>query len=347
MTPQEPLYPARYQQLIEWLQPWLKKGFSSLTQVAGDASFRRYYRLAAKDNRENRDLIVMDAPPEKEASDRFLHLAQLWQQEGISVPRVIGSSLEEGFALLEDFGNKQLMQAVCSDKPEEADPLYRQALRQLAELQGLPNSKVQQLPHYDATLLQAELALFDQWLLDRLLQLNQSRPARWQDFQNQLVQLALAQPTGLVHRDYHSRNLMVTQGDQLGILDFQDAVIGPLTYDAVSLIRDCYLDWPEAWQQSWLEYFYQLTQPAASLEDYRLWFDWMGMQRHLKAAGIFVRLWLRDGKPSYLKDLPRTLQHLTKTLQHYPEWADISLWLSQEIQPRLENKLQLMKETTP
>jgi len=346
MTQQEPALEPRQQQLLSWLQPWLARDLQSLTQVAGDASFRRYYRLHAAENTQGSNLIVMDAPPEKESSDTFLHLAQLWQQEGIAVPRVLASCVRQGFALLEDFGDLQLMQAVAQKSPEEADPFYRRALKQLAELQATTQQTAHPLPSYDAPLLKREIALFDDWLLGEFLQLStQQRPARWQAFQTELINQALAQPKTQVHRDYHSRNLMVTEGKQLGVLDFQDAVHGPLTYDAVSLIRDCYLTWPQNWQQVWLEYFYQLTQPPVTLEEYRHWFDWMGMQRHLKAAGIFARLWLRDGKPGYLADLPRTLNHLILALQNYPDWADIHDWLSQEIQPRLQERLQLLQDT--
>ena len=343
--PTKPLEP-RHQQLLNWLQPWLCRNLQSLSQVAGDASFRRYYRLHASENTQGSDLIVMDAPPEKESSDAFLQLAKLWHQEGIAVPRVLASSVEQGFALLEDFGDRQLMQQVAHQTPEEADPFYRQALKQLAELQAAGHSQTNPLPGYNAPLLNREIALFDDWLLDDFLQFNShERPDRWKAFQQELVEQALIQPKTRVHRDYHSRNLMVTTSQKLGILDFQDAVQGPLTYDAVSLIRDCYLAWPQSWQQTWLEYFYDLTQPPVTLNEYRHWFDWMGMQRHLKAAGIFARLWLRDGKVGYLYDLPRTLDHLILTLQNYPDWTDIHHWLSQEVQPQLLKQLQSLKDT--
>ncbi|MDR9466642.1 phosphotransferase [Marinospirillum sp.] len=346
MTQQVKPLPPRHQQLLNWLQPWLSRDFQALTQVAGDASFRCYYRLHATENTQGNSLIVMDAPPEKESSDAFLHLAQVWHREGIAVPKVLDSCARQGFALLEDFGDLQLMQAVAGQKPQEADPFYRQALRQLAEIQDSDPLQTQQLPDYDAPLLKREMALFDDWLLGDFLQLNnRDRPARWKAFQQELVNQALIQPKTRVHRDYHSRNLMVTDGEQLGILDFQDAVYGPLTYDAVSLIRDCYLAWPQNWQQTWLNCFYDLTRPPVTLDEYRHWFDWMGMQRHLKAAGIFARLWLRDGKAGYLADLPRTLDHLTQALQNYPDWADINLWLRQEVQPRLQERLQLLKDT--
>lgn len=347
MTSQELLQPSRDQQLLDWLRPYLKDNFTRLQSVAGDASFRRYYRLDAKENQYSCDLIVMDAPPEKEASDRFLDLAQRWHQQGIAVPQVIQSDLTQGLALLEDFGDQQLMQAVREEQPEAADPLYRQALRQLAQLQTTDALQAQNLPKYDASLLHRELALFDEWLLEGLLALDlKQSPKRWPDFQQALIDRALAQPQTLVHRDYHSRNLMVRKDARpLGILDFQDAVLGPQTYDAVSLIRDCYLTWPTTHQQAWLSYFYQLTQPSISWADYQQDFDWMGMQRHLKAAGIFARLWLRDGKPQYLADLPRTLKHLTSSLQYYPQWADIHDWLIQVIEPAIKQRVNTREET--
>lgn len=345
MTQQVKPLPPRHQQLLNWLQPWPCQAIPTLTQVAGDASFRRYYRLHASENAQATNLIIMDAPPEKESSDRFLQLAQLWHREGIAVPQVLASCVDQGFALLEDFGDRQLMQQVAQQPPEEADFFYRQALKQLAELQQFTRLEAEQLPCYDAPLLNREMALFDDWLLGKFLRLDiQQRPANWAAFKKELVNQALAQPQTRVHRDYHSRNLMVTSRGQLGIIDFQDAVYGPCTYDAVSLIRDCYLAWPQDWQQAWLEHFYQLTQPGVTLDEYCHWFDWMGMQRHLKAAGIFARLWLRDGKAGYLADLPRTLDHLSLALQKYPDWADISSWLHHEVRPKLLEELHSLKD---
>lgn len=329
----------RHNQLLAWLQPWINKSEPTLTQVAGDASFRRYYRLPAPMNRLQKDLIVMDAPPEQEDSSRFLHLAEAWRQQGIFVPQLHAGCEQQGFALLEDFGDLQLMQAVSSLTPEQADPWYRQALKQLADLQQQAARQANHLPVYDTALLERELRLFEDWLLQGFLGLKpQALPATWKTFCEQLLHLALTQPQVAVHRDYHSRNLMVTTDGHLGILDFQDAVLGPCTYDAVSLIRDCYLDWPQEWQSTWLAYFQQLSHPEVSPSQFIEWFDHMGMQRHLKAAGIFARLHLRDNKPAYLQDLPLTLKHLTRALKKYPQWADITEWIEHDLLPEVNQR---------
>ena len=347
----------RSQHIKAWLAPWLTTPNAPLATVAGDASFRSYYRIAAAQSTTGSSLILMDAPPDKESSHSFISLAKAWQLLGVQVPQVIAYDLQLGVALLEDLGDLQLMQQV---KPtttqtvaleEETNILYRQALQQLIGIQQLTRNASSDyasldydLPDYSAELLTRELALFDDWFLNDLLKIApQTLPTYWSGFKHQLVTSALEQPQVVVHRDYHSRNLMVLDASQLGIIDFQDAVYGPCTYDAVSLIRDCYLNWPADKQQAWLAYFHQLycqQAEAVSLAEFKRWFDWMGMQRHLKVAGIFARLWLRDGKASYLQDIPLTLQHLVNAAQHYPELADIHLWLVETVIPTFHGFLQ-------
>ena len=343
MNPCTPQFDERQQQLLTWLEPWLLEATPQLQPVAGDASFRRYFRLGHQANRTGSNLILMDAPPDKESSSSFFHLAQAWRQAGICVPFLHATCEDQGFALLEDFGDCQFMHQVQGLSPEEVDPWYRRALQQLADLQVQAKPSSAQLPPYNQALLLREIQLFDDWLLDQLLELP-ARPQGWQSFQQQLIEQALEQPQTPVHRDYHSRNLMVTTETSLGILDFQDAVLGPCTYDAVSLIRDCYLQWPSTWEDAWIEFFRTQACPEIPTNQFRRWFDWMGMQRHLKAAGIFARLWLRDGKPGYLNDLPRTLNHLTLALQKYPETADIGLWINQQLVPHLHQRLEALKQ---
>lgn len=362
----------RSQRIKTWLQPWLATPNSPLITVAGDASFRSYYRITAAQSTTggsftgnsftNSSLILMDAPPDKESSESFIRLAKAWHAQGVQVPAVLAYDLQLGVALLEDFGDIQLMQQVQAEattftknSTAATDALYRQALQQLMGIQELANDD---LPNYSAELLSRELALFDDWLLKDLLNLApENLPNNWREFQQKLITSALEQPQVTVHRDYHSRNLMVLADNSLGIIDFQDAVIGPCTYDAVSLIRDCYLDWPAATQQTWLKYFYQLYCQAAktaesetvetsvSLAEFTRWFDLMGMQRHLKAAGIFARLWLRDGKASFLQDVPLTLQHLLRAAKHYPELADIHAWLAEVVIPAFDTFLQQHNKT--
>ena len=334
-----------------WLTPWLNSPTTQLAKVAGGASFRSYYRISAEQSATGTSLILMDAPPNKESSHTFISLAKAWHTLGVRVPQVIAYDLNLGVALLEDLGDLQLMQSVQPKEAAKADAIYRQALKQLAGIQLLCKEAASDhlLPNYSAELLSQELNLFDEWFIQDLLKLSsEAIPANWQAFKQQLITSALEQPQVVVHRDYHSRNLMVLDANssgvsQLGIIDFQDAVYGPCTYDAVSLIRDCYLAWPEVTQQAWLAYFHQLycqQAEAVSLTEFKRWFDWMGMQRHIKVAGIFSRLWLRDGKAGYLQDIPLTLQHLLQVAQNYPELADLHTWLAKIIIPTFNNFLQ-------
>lgn len=330
----------RSQSIQAWLAPWLNNSASQLSLVAGDASFRSYYRISAEQSTTGNSLILMDAPPDKESSHGFIRLAKAWRALGILVPQITAYDLQLGIALIEDFGDLQLMQQVNTSNT--ADTLYHQALVQLAAIQKLPKNATQahQLPNYSAELLERELDLFDDWFIQGLLKLaKQDLPTNWPQFRQRLIDTALNQPQVTVHRDYHSRNLMVLNNQQLGVIDFQDAVYGPCTYDAVSLIRDCYLDWPEETQLAWLAYFHQLycqQASAVSFEEFKLWFDWVGMQRHLKVAGIFSRLWLRDGKAKFLQDIPLTLQHLLTAAKHYPELADIQAWLTEVVIPAFD-----------
>lgn len=343
---QTPIQMDRSLSIKAWLAPWLTHPDTKLSKVAGDASFRSYYRITAEQNTTGNSLILMDAPPDKESSHSFISLAKAWRQQGVEVPQVLAHDLQLGVALLEDFGDLQFMQKVTNIPSVEVNQLYQQALNQLAGIQKLTKAAAKEhpLPDYTHELLNRELNLFDDWFFEKLLGLPKaSLPKNWEVFKQALITSALEQPQVTVHRDYHSRNLMVLETNQLGIIDFQDAVYGPCTYDAVSLIRDCYLDWPEATQQAWLAYFHQVyCQQAApvSLQTFIRWFDWMGMQRHLKVAGIFSRLALRDGKPNYLQDIPLTLKHLVRAAQNYAELADIQAWLTQVIIPTFNTYLQ-------
>jgi len=343
---QTPMQMDRSLSIKAWLKPWLTNSDIRLSIVAGDASFRSYYRIAAEQSITGQSLILMDAPPDKENSLGFISLAKAWHQQGIKVPQIIAHDLQLGIALLEDFGDLQLMQKVAKKQSAKIDTLYRQALYQLAGIQKLAKESAESHPleDYSAELLMRELNLFDNWFFLGLLKLPKtSLPKNWEAFKQALITSALEQPQVTVHRDYHSRNLMVLEANHLGIIDFQDAVYGPCTYDAVSLIRDSYLDWPEEKQQDWLAYFHQLYCQQAtpvSLNTFKRWFDWMGMQRHLKVAGIFSRLNLRDGKPDYLQDIPLTLQHLLRAAKNYPELADIQVWLTELIIPTFDKFLQ-------
>lgn len=331
----------RREQLHSWLLGALDEPEIELQVVSGDASFRRYFRVFSANKQQS--WIAMDAPPEKEDSHAFVAISASWFSAGLSVPRVLQHDLKLGFLLLDDFGDALLMAALEPEAPHQAkaDRYYRQAMDELLKLHTLDASD---LPPYDARLLQREMRLFTDWLLTQKLGIGlcQQTQTMLDALFVSLQENALQQPQVVVHRDYHSRNLMVMP-DGLGMLDFQDAVKGPYTYDLVSLLRDCYIAWPEPSVAQWCEHFRQqwcrrFAVQISALE-FRRHFDLMGMQRHLKAAGIFARLSIRDGKHAYLADIPRTLGYLQHIAGDYPEFADFSQWLAAELMPALASRL--------
>lgn len=336
---------AQQPEIHTWLKPWLTENFTQLKAVAGDASFRSYYRLAATDTQQGQSLILMYAPPEKESLEGFINLALSWQQQGVKVPQVIATHYPLGVALIEDMGNLQFMQQVQNLSPAAASPYYQQAIKSLLGIQQLTSKN---LPSYNAELLQIEISLFAAWFLPLLELPATSLPSQWQTFSQQLISSALNQPQVVVHRDYHSRNLMLLNAanpaqSELGIIDFQDAVLGPCTYDLVSLTKDCYLNWPKANQDDWFNFFYQgfvqqFKEDANELpsqENLYKSYQLMGMQRHIKVLGIFARLYQRDSKSGYLADLPLTLEHLIAASRLYAEFDWLTTWLEEVIQPRL------------
>jgi aminoglycoside/choline kinase family phosphotransferase len=319
--------------LEQWLDEVLPHGRGALAPASADASFRRYWRFAY----EGRTLIAVDAPPPHEDSARFARLARAFRSAGLNAPEVLAEEHARGFLVVSDLGTTTYLQALT---PLNADQLYGDAMASLVRLQrGLATAD---LPPYDADLLQRELALFRDWLLEALLGLTLSAPevrildelAAW------LVESALAQPRVAVHRDYHSRNLMVAEHGAPGVLDLQDAVSGPLTYDLVSLLKDCYIAWPRDRVLGWVSSYAdqaRVSGVALPPDEAQLvrWFDLMGAQRHLKAAGIFARLKVRDGRAGYLADLPRTLRYLVELGGLYPELLPLSGLISERIRPRL------------
>lgn len=331
---------SRQSALAAWVAQQLETDIQPLEVVSGDASFRRYFRARHLEQ----TWIAMDAPPEKEDSESFVAIAKAWQQEGISVPKIQAYDLALGFLLLEDQGDTLLLSQLHPEQPniECGDQYYTQAMKVLIAIQASSAIVDYPLPPYDQALLDREMALFRDWLVTQKLGLNLSR-----DEENMLAstfsvlaQSALSQPQVPVHRDYHARNLMVLEDDSLGVLDFQDAVQGPITYDLVSLLRDCYIVWPDEQVDRWCQQFYRLLDEAQrSATDYttfKRWFDWMGLQRHLKASGIFARLSLRDGKHGYLNDIPRTVNYLVTVSAHYDELAAFNAWLTERVVPALQ-----------
>jgi len=310
---------------------------SASVPASGDASFRRYFRLQKGTN----SFIVMDAPPEQEDCLPFLRIAGYLESMRLNAPRAIEINLDEGFLLLTDLGSRQYFDALQNDSAT-APELYADALTALLALQRRGAAYQSSLPPYDDELLRFELSLFHDWLCGTHLDidLNDDEEREWQRCCDLLVANALDQPQVFVHRDYHSRNLMLTDNNNPGILDFQDAVEGPFTYDLVSLLKDCYVQWPadQAWQ--WARDFYNgcdaQVRARIDEEQFRRYFDLMGVQRHLKAAGIFARLNHRDGKAAYLKDVPRTLSYVVELGPRYGELAFLVELIQKRVLPGME-----------
>jgi aminoglycoside/choline kinase family phosphotransferase len=320
--------PERLEQLKTWLDDELNFGEYTLRPASADASFRRYFRVS----RAGASYVVMDAPPDKENSRPFIKISKMFFDLGLNVPEVIDENLEQGFLLLSDLGSAPYLEALNAETVER---LYGDALGALATIQTcVPGNAA--LPAYDRTLLLNEMALCREWLIGRHLglALDPAQTGMIEAAFRLLAENALAQPQVCVHRDYHSRNLMLTGRNNPGILDFQDAVIGPVTYDLVSLLRDCYIAWPRARVEDWALGYQDLALQSGVLREdhedpqqFLRWFDLMGMQRHLKAAGIFARLNHRDGKPGYLQDIPRTLGYVVEVAGRYDELAEFGAFI--------------------
>ncbi len=325
--------PERIKKLTNWLNTQLNSVFE-LTPITNDASFRRYFRV----DTNGEHYIAMDAPPDKENCHPYVNVANQFVTAGLNAPKVIASDFSQGFLLITDLGSQLYLPALNSSTVEK---LYKDAFDALLIMQTLSAGH---LPAYDEALLQREMNLFIDWLLEKYLNYPLSTDLRnqLQICFNILIDNALSQPQIFVHRDYHSRNLIVTTENNPGILDFQDAVKGPITYDLVSLLRDCYIAWPQSQIETWVKHYYQRTLNVENMteETFLRWFNLMGIQRHLKASGIFARLYCRDQKNGYLKDVPRTLNYIVTVSEHYPELKLLHDLIAQEILP------QFFKHTT-
>jgi len=324
----------RIKSIHHWLKQSLNLDVIEFKPASSDASFRRYFRVIHHDGQQ----IVMDAPPEKEDTKPFIKIAALFKKTGINVPEIYHHDQKQGFLLLEDFGSICYLDQLTDDN---AIDLYQSAFNSLFQLQIKSSLTRNHLPHYDETLLNRELSIFYDWFLGQHLGLTLTENIK-SNLNSLLIQSALDQPQVCVHRDFHSRNLMVTAKNSPGIIDFQDAVIGPITYDLVSLLRDCYITWPEQKVEQWMTLYFQKITDAGlidvNLDMFTRWFDLMGLQRHLKAIGIFSRLHLRDQKPDYLTDIPRTITYVQQVCNKYPELADFNQILIQTILPAYKNK---------
>ncbi|WP_223415944.1 MULTISPECIES: aminoglycoside phosphotransferase family protein [unclassified Pseudomonas] len=325
---------VRLQHLKVWLdeqlatlfaeQSWGAVPPATLTAASSDASFRRYFRWEGG----GKSFVVMDAPPPQENCKPFVDIAFLLAKSGINVPKIYAEDLERGFLLLNDLGNKTYLDVIDS---ENADDLFKDALQALLAFQQLP--MVAPLPSYDVALLRRELELFPEWFVKRELgiEFDPAQQMLWQNVSQLLIDSALAQPKVLVHRDYMPRNLMLSEPNP-GVLDFQDAVYGPVTYDVTCLFKDAFLSWPEERVHGWLQDYWQQAgalgipvQP--DFDDFLRASDLMGVQRHLKVIGIFARICHRDGKPRYLADVPRFFAYIDAVIARRPELAELDVLL--------------------
>ncbi|MDE2584940.1 MAG: phosphotransferase [Betaproteobacteria bacterium] len=326
----------------EKLNAWLARQFPNdeleISPASADASFRRYLRVAFKDGRPSR--IVMDAPPEHEDCRPWLHVEQLLRAAGVHVPEVLAADLDQGFLLLSDLGSTTYLSVLDHPETQAAAPaLYSEAVDALIAIQAA--SQEGQLPVYDQALLRRELDLFPDWYVAKHLGLSLNEIQR-QTLETAFAKILannLAQPRVMVHRDYHSRNLMVTLPNP-GIIDFQDAVYGPITYDLVSLFRDAYISWEEDQELDWVIRYWEKARKAGlpvreNFDDFYRDYEWMGAQRQLKVLGIFARLCHRDDKDGYLKDMPRVMGYLRRTCNRYNDLRPL-LRLLEELEPQAD-----------
>ena len=326
--------------LRHWLEDGLGWHEADLAAASADASFRRYFRVT----RPQGSCIAMDAPPDKENVEPYLAVAGMLAEIGVNAPRVLARNAGDGFLLLTDLGSVTYLTELADRR--RAGALYADAIAALVRIQARGAGHATRLPPYDEKLLRFEMSLFTDWLLGRHLGLvlGEAETSSLAAAFDLLVANALAQPRVFVHRDYHSRNLMVCEGENPGILDFQDAVHGPLTYDLVSLLRDCYIDWPQVLVVEWALEFRQQAAAAgldAGADDgqFLRWLDLMGIQRHLKASGIFARLWHRDGKSGYLPDVPRTLGYVEQACARHADLAALGALVRDRALPAMQASL--------
>lgn len=323
---------SRQSQLLSWLNDITTFNLTGLDKVSGDASFRHYYRF----NANGTSYIAVDAPPDTENTEGFVDIATAYHGLGVRVPTILGANINQGFMYLEDFGNT-LLGDVLNDSNYQQ--LYHKALQQLIDVQSVTLVQSEPLPAFDEALLNREYGLFTDWLLAKHLNiaLTADECSMLKRAFDILSENFKEQPQVGVHRDYHSRNIMVLDDDALGIIDFQDAVIGPVTYDAVSLMRDCYVRWPDEGIVDVLKAWHQGHFNRYSWDTFKRWFDLTGIQRHVKASGIFARLNHRDNKSIYLNDIPRTLRYIVDVGKQYAELGDFVDFIEDRVQPALKD----------
>lgn len=326
--------------LSEWLaavMPTAGTEELGLEPLSGDAGARRYFRIAAQPDR-----LAVYAPPESEDSKTFVELADFLRQQGVHAPRVYAKDYNRGFLLIDNLGDRLYLADL---DPGSVEALYGEALSTLLRLQQSPPPEPK-LPDYSSDKLLQEMELFPEWFVTQLLgyELDASEGLLIKQSFDALVESALEQPSCFVHRDYHSRNLIHRECAPPGVIDFQDAVWGPFTYDLVSLLRDCYIRWPREDVERWALAYANMAKEVGlapsdmSAQQFMRWFDLMGVQRHLKVLGIFARLALRDNKPAYLEDLPLAMRYTLEVLEAYPEFNDFTAWFKGNLLPLAEKQ---------
>ncbi|MCF2915549.1 phosphotransferase [Pseudoalteromonas sp. Cn5-37] len=326
----------RYKSLQQFLNPHFKEDEYQLAAITGDASFRRYFRV----NTGDQSYIVMDSDPDKLDNTPYIELNKVFSQHGFKLPKILQADEKQGFFLLSDLGNTHLADLLGD---EDRTLHYKHLIKLSAQWAQIPPAQYMKV--FDGEFLQFELSIFRDWLVDNFIgeQLSADEQKMWQQACELLINNALEQPIVTVHRDFHSRNIMRT-GQQWAIIDYQDAVQGPVCYDLVSLLRDCYFKLPEQELDYLLHYAYDEFSEQQLLQDtsfamFKRWFDLTGVQRHLKAAGIFCRLKLRDGKSGYLNNVLPTLTYISNVSKEYPELTALGQWIEQIIMPQTKQRL--------
>lgn len=325
----------RLNALTDWLTHSTSIDVLHIEPASQDASFRRYFRVLSKTGH----YIVMDAPPETERIQSFIDVAMQLAEFGLHSPKIHQVDHQLGFIVLEDLGTRTYLPELA----DNADKLYSDAIDALIVLQtSIDQQKSYTPPLYDEQLLRQEMELFHQWFLNTHLEceISAESHAVWMQTQQFLVEQCLQQPQVWVHRDYHSRNLMITENNSPGIIDFQDLVLGPISYDLASLFKDCYIEWPRQQQLKWLSGYYDKLISASGEQVFEFeklvrWYDLTGLQRHLKVLGIFCRLNYRDNKANYLDDLPLVAKYALDTLDRYSELQQFETHFRQFIERSL------------
>ena len=326
----------RMSQISQFLRQTVAADYIGITPLSGDASFRRYWRI----NSQSQQWVLMDAPPVAADIQRFISTAQAFAQAGLRVPAVLACQPQQGLLLLEDLGDALLQGHLNEHNVLEQ---YRHAIGLIPAIQHISVTDSGPLPVFDDEFIRRELTIFTEWCWQTHLQqpLTDDIAALLDTTFNQISSVVRSQPQAGMHRDFHSRNLMLLPDQQLAVIDFQDAVVGPLTYDLVSLLRDCYLRWPDPLVEQLVAETYAAWQtqgymPAAvTLAEFKRWFDWTGLQRHIKVLGIFCRLYHRDQKAGYLADLPRVAGYVADVSALYPELTGFHRWFISTVLPAL------------